>query len=180
MHHCGKVAGYNVWPRIINEVIISLDPSKNQEVKHSLKLNDFVTKVPLQKDETSLNAFQKEEASGYEKDGEGKSEDEHSKGRDLHKSHLVHTLQSLQYIKTLPLPPKAKVDGKAVNLPPPRNKSIKKTVIFDLDETLVHCVDDPSSMPCDVVLQIKFPSGDVADAGINIRPYALECLREAR
>jgi hypothetical protein len=26
---------------------------------------------------------------------------------------------------------------------------------------------------------VKFPNGDVAEAGINVRPYAIECLREA-
>lgn len=55
---------------------------------------------------------------------------------------------------------------------------MKKTAIFDLDETLVHCVDDPDLLPTDVVLEIKFPNGDVADAGINVRPYAMECLRQ--
>lgn len=48
-----------------------------------------------------------------------------------------------------------------------------------MDETLVHCVDDPETQHPDVVLEIKFPNGEVADAGINVRPYALECLREA-
>jgi FMN phosphatase YigB (HAD superfamily) len=71
------------------------------------------------------------------------------------------------------------VDKKAVILPKPKNKDIKKVVIFDLDETLVHCVDDPETQKTDVVLKIKFPNGEEADAGINVRPYALECLREA-
>lgn len=60
-----------------------------------------------------------------------------------------------------------------------KNPSIKKTAIFDLDETLVHCVDDPQKQPCQVVLEVKFPNGEVAEAGINVRPYALECLKEA-
>ena len=66
-----------------------------------------------------------------------------------------------------------------MNLPKPKSSSIKKTVIFDLDETLVHCVDDPENQKTDVVLEVKFPNGEVAEAGINVRPYALECLREA-
>lgn len=52
-------------------------------------------------------------------------------------------------------------------------------MIFDLDETLVHCVDDPDACHPDVVLQVKFPNGEEADAGINVRPYAIDCLREA-
>jgi Dullard-like phosphatase family protein len=33
-------------------------------------------------------------------------------------------------------------------------------------------------MPCDVILPIKFPHGDIIEAGINVRPYALEILEE--
>ena len=50
-------------------------------------------------------------------------------------------------------------------------------MIFDLDETLVHCVDDPDIQRPDIILEVKFPNGDIADAGINIRPYAIECLK---
>ena len=53
-----------------------------------------------------------------------------------------------------------------------------KTIVFDLDETLVHCCDDLSENP-DIVLPVTFPTGEVVEAGINIRPYALECLKEA-
>lgn len=31
----------------------------------------------------------------------------------------------------------------------------------------------------DTVLKINFPNGEVVEAGINVRPYAIECLREA-
>ena len=55
----------------------------------------------------------------------------------------------------------------------------RKLCIFDLDETLIHCVDDPSKQPCDTLLKVRFPNGEEADAGINVRPYALECLKEA-
>ena len=34
----------------------------------------------------------------------------------------------------------------------------KKTIIFDLDETLIHC-NDSTEQPCDVKLAIKFPTG---------------------
>jgi CTD small phosphatase-like protein 2 len=48
-----------------------------------------------------------------------------------------------------------------------------------LDETLVHCVDDPEKEAPDVILPVHFPNGETVDAGINVRPYALECLRSA-
>jgi predicted HAD superfamily phosphohydrolase YqeG len=31
-----------------------------------------------------------------------------------------------------------------VQLPKPRHANIKKTVVFDLDETLIHCMEQPS------------------------------------
>jgi CTD small phosphatase-like protein 2 len=56
---------------------------------------------------------------------------------------------------------------------------VKKTIIFDLDETLVHCIDDIENNPCDQVINVTFPNGETVQAGINIRPYALDCLRKA-
>lgn len=50
-------------------------------------------------------------------------------------------------------------------------------MIFDLDETLIHC-NENSNVRSDIVLPIKFPTGQVIEAGINIRPYTLECMRE--
>jgi len=66
-----------------------------------------------------------------------------------------------------------------VYLPKPKRHNITKTAIFDLDETLIHCVDDPSVEASDIVLGITFPNGEKADAGINVRPFAIECLKEA-
>lgn len=51
-----------------------------------------------------------------------------------------------------------------------------------MDETLIHCVDDVEKQECDIVLEIKFPDGDDDEtvyAGINIRPYIIDCLKEA-
>ena len=53
----------------------------------------------------------------------------------------------------------------------------RRTFIFDLDETLVHCCEDEDSNP-DVVLEVTFPTGEKVPAGINIRPFAKECLVE--
>lgn len=71
------------------------------------------------------------------------------------------------------------VNKKGIYLPRPLKSHIKKVVVFDLDETLVHCVDDPTSQVTDVVLPIIFPNGERAEAGINLRPYAMDCLRQA-
>lgn len=37
----------------------------------------------------------------------------------------------------------------------------KKTVVFDLDETLIHC-NENQNLKADVYLPITFPSGDTA------------------
>lgn len=50
----------------------------------------------------------------------------------------------------------------------------RKTIVFDLDETLIHCNEVEAK--CDVKLPIIFPNGERIAAGINIRPYAREVL----
>ncbi len=71
-------------------------------------------------------------------------------------------------------------------LPPPRNSNIKKTLVLDMDETMIHCLDDrdPESEVPDVIIRIPLGEEDgmeedYADAGINIRPHLYECLRQA-
>lgn len=56
---------------------------------------------------------------------------------------------------------------------------VNKVVIFDMDETLIHCVDDIETDDPDVILEIDFPDEETVYAGINIRPYVMECLEEA-
>lgn len=55
---------------------------------------------------------------------------------------------------------------------------IKKTIIFDLDETLAHCMrkDEASNRDPDVNLNITTMSGNIIKAAFNIRPYTKECL----
>jgi CTD small phosphatase-like protein 2 len=48
-----------------------------------------------------------------------------------------------------------------------------------MDETLIHCVDDIETQDPDVILEIDFPDEETVYAGINIRPYIMECLEEA-
>ena len=94
--------------------------------------------------------------------------------------HLIQTLQSLQYVKFhLKQPAIEEIFRKRVQLPAFKETWIKKTIVFDLDETLVHCIEDYMNKDVDKLIQVKFPSGDIATAGINIRPYAMECLRRA-
>jgi CTD small phosphatase-like protein 2 len=98
---------------------------------------------------------------------------------ELHRNHLIQTLQSLQYIKTLPPANRSDLKTRSVKFPAFKHAHIKKTIIFDLDETLVHCIDDIERNPCDKEISVTFPNGETVHAGINIRPYAIECLRKA-
>ena len=98
----------------------------------------------------------------------------------MHKAHLIQTLQAIQYIRTLV--PNHSLESKYVNLPAsPKFWSPEetKTIIFDLDETLIHWVDDPETDDPDIILPISFETGEEVEAGINIRPYAIEWLKRA-
>lgn len=48
-----------------------------------------------------------------------------------------------------------------------------------MDETLIHCVDDIDTQNPDVILEIDFPGEETVCAGINMRPYVMQCLQEA-
>ena len=52
---------------------------------------------------------------------------------------------------------------------PPSNK--KYTIIFDLDETLIHCLDIKKGLKSDIILPVIFPDKKQINIGINIRPY---------
>lgn len=40
-------------------------------------------------------------------------------------------------------------------------------------------MDDVETQNPDAIVEVNFPDGELAYAGINIRPFALECLIEA-
>jgi len=96
----------------------------------------------------------------------------------IYKEHFIQSFQALTFCKYLkPVDPKM-LAQKKVFLPKKPSHKDKKSIIFDLDETLIHC-NESADVPSDVVLPIRFPHGEIIEAGINIRPYALEILKEA-
>ena len=97
----------------------------------------------------------------------------------VYHEHLFQTFQALKFVKMLPQPDPEQIKSKRLNLPRRPGFEQRKTIVFDLDETLVHCCEDPATMGADVYLPVVFPTGEVVQAGINIRPYARECLLEA-
>lgn len=82
------------------------------------------------------------------------------------------TIQSFQFLKKLNLK-NYSPNGKKITLTP----TSKKTLIFDLDETLIHCNEDQNTKS-DIQIPIIFPTGEKISAGINIRPFAIEILEE--
>ena len=55
---------------------------------------------------------------------------------------MIQTLQALLYIRQLDQPTEEDLQERRVDLPPPRKNHRQRVVIFDLDETLVHCVEN--------------------------------------
>jgi len=96
----------------------------------------------------------------------------------VYREHFLQTYQALTFCKMLKAADLSVINQKKVNLPKKEaHNKHKKTLVFDMDETLIHC-NESTDMPADVVLPIIFPNGEVVQAGINVRPYALEILRE--
>ena len=79
-------------------------------------------------------------------------------------------------MKNVGQPSNSELNARSVKLPFSRHK---KTIIFDLDETLVHCIDDVENTQFDLPISVTFPTGETIDAGINVRPYTYECLKKA-
>ncbi|CAD8184199.1 unnamed protein product [Paramecium octaurelia] len=89
---------------------------------------------------------------------------------ELIREHLLQTMQASIFQKSVKIT--NSFEDKKVNLP----STNKKTIVFDLDETLIHC-NESVQIPGDVILPIKFPSGEIIEASINIRPYAQQVLQ---
>lgn len=96
----------------------------------------------------------------------------------LYKEHLFNTFQALKFVRKLPPVDLVQLQQKKVKIPRKPGFEHKKTIVFDLDETLVHCVDELNGEP-DVKLDVIFPTGETIQAGVKIRPFAKECLAEA-
>ena len=59
-------------------------------------------------------------------------------------------------MKTVEMPQLKDFQDRMVVLPPFWGSHIKKTVIFDMDETLIHCVDDIEVEKPQHVIDIQF------------------------
>jgi len=95
----------------------------------------------------------------------------------IYQEHFLQSFQALGFCKNMKQPDPVLLAQKRVNFPQRDTHKGKRTLVFDMDETLIHC-NESLDMPADVILPIIFPNGEVVEAGINIRPYAIEILRE--
>lgn len=95
----------------------------------------------------------------------------------IYQDHFIQSYQALTFCKNVKVPEFSQIAQKRIDLPRRESHKDKKTIVFDMDETLIHC-NESLDMPADVILPIVFPNGEVVEAGVNIRPYAVEILKE--
>ena len=82
----------------------------------------------------------------------------------------IHIFQSIHFLQTLQIDSKA-IDERAVTLEFVKPHT-RKVILFDLDETLAHCVRHKSQIKePDVYLNVPTPSGKLLEVGFNIRPH---------
>ena len=102
------------------------------------------------------------------------SSTQRSSPKDRQSEHLFNTFQAMKISKFLRSPTIEEIQAKEVKLPKPKGFEKRKTVVFDLDETLAHCVSTPELGQYEI--EIEMPTGILTKVGINIRPYAKELL----
>lgn len=51
------------------------------------------------------------------------------------------------------------------------------TIVFDLDETLIHC-NENSGSNADMVMELDGTNGQRTSVGVNVRPYCRQILEE--
>lgn len=93
-----------------------------------------------------------------------------------YREHFQQSFHALGFCKMLPPFSEAVLAEKRVRLGE-KNPNHIKSIVFDLDETLIHCNEEGDSR-CDKILPILFQTGELIQAGINIRPFAIEVLKD--
>lgn len=94
------------------------------------------------------------------------------------RQHFKQTLQSISILSKLAIPTQESISDKIImDLPDISHKTNKKTIIFDLDETLIHCNENQNDN-YDIKVPVTFPTGEYIEAGINVRPFAKDILQE--
>jgi|LauGreDrversion4_2_1035121.scaffolds.fasta_scaffold30810_3 FMN phosphatase YigB (HAD superfamily) len=66
------------------------------------------------------------------------------------------------------MPSNSEIQHLKVTLPP---SDKRKVIVFDMDETLIHTVDDITTCWYDALVEMNFDDDEPITAGINIRPH---------
>ena len=99
----------------------------------------------------------------------------------IHRQFYQHFLNCTKHISLMKdsKMPKEKdpvFSSKIIYLPPLKSKKTK-TLILDLDETLIHCSQD-SKAPADMKIPIQVSDEKIVEAGLYIRPHSDKFLKE--
>jgi hypothetical protein len=70
---------------------------------------------------------------------------------ELCANHIITSYEFLCFVDSLNV--EKSVSHQIITLPPPTKKN---TIIFDLDETLIHCLEVERGIPADVFLPIRY------------------------
>jgi len=171
---CDSVKGDNnntqpTEQQLQNILTESLSPSpfRNEDpTKREARLEHLVTSAPCTTKSILFSTFYGSEFMG---------EDSHRAWKIALKDHIVHTLESICMIKNLSPVPLHIIEKKKLPVDP--KPSGKKLVVFDLDETLVHCLTTDIEK-ADKIVTINLNTNDKIKAGVNIRPHVVECLKQ--
>lgn len=94
--------------------------------------------------------------------------------------HVSQSIQMLLQYRLCKLNQETLFEDEAkIWLPAVEGGKNKKTLILDLDETLIHCFEKSEGVVCDLELTISI-DGFPFEVGINIRPYAISFLRRMK
>lgn len=146
---------------------LSPSPFRNEDPnEREAKLEQLVASTSCPTKSILFSQFYKKELMG---------EGGHRAWKIALKEHIVHTFESISLIKKLNPVPGHIIEKK--RLPAEIWSGKKKLLVFDLDETLVHCVTD-NIEKADKIITVILATGEKIKAGVNIRPYAVECLKE--
>ena len=112
---------------------------------------------------------------------------------NIHRLHLIQTLNTLKCLTLINYNYSDQYLLKSkVYLPPPSYAHSqvfrKKTLIFDLDETLIHCLDEKEleiGLRGEVQINVPYVDDDDESEGyvpaeINLRPHLIETLERLR
>ena len=106
----------------------------------------------------------------------------------MHRRHLMQTFNALKAIPELQVYQHEYLKKEAIILPKPKHSRQRKLLILDIDETMIHCLDenDPIEVSPEIVVRVPLDEDDLldgedfgdgyAEAGINIRPHLMELL----